>query len=83
MDDRDYRQLEKIVKTERRAPLVSNNNRSDIVLQNANVFISIYIPFYLGKCSYTIVADASPHLDTEFVVRSNFLFLADHSIDLQ
>jgi hypothetical protein len=43
---------------------------SYIVLQNANVFISIYIPFYLGKCSYTIVADASPHLDTEFVVRS-------------
>ena len=41
---------------------VSNNNRSDIVLQNANVFISIYIPFYRGKCSYTVIVDASPHL---------------------
>jgi hypothetical protein len=49
---------------------VSNNNRQDIVLQNADIFVSIYIAFHLGKCSYAIVADASPHHDTEFAVRS-------------
>jgi hypothetical protein len=35
-------------------------------IQNADIFVSIYIPFHLGKCSYAIVADASPHHDTEF-----------------
>ena len=49
---------------------VSNNNRPDNVLPNADVFVSICIAFHLRKCSYVGVADESPHHDTEFAVRS-------------
>jgi hypothetical protein len=42
----------------------------DIVLQNADVFVSIYIPFHLRKCSYAVIANTSPHHNTEIAVSS-------------